>query len=168
MAKYEYSQENPIAEQQNIGKINEIGNDPRYIFLTKGIGYHKNYLRSFEEALRHGFKIYSARLLGELNTFVYINGRPDHMKGHHDDLIMSVAMALYVGQSSYNQLEKVTEQTKAMLNSWEVQSNGDKQKSITDFNPGIPVLPSSGYNTKQFNTEPNRSDYQKYLWLFGK
>jgi len=106
--------------------------------------------------------------LNELNTFVYINGRPDHMKGHHDDLIMSIAMALYVGQNSYNQLEKVTEQTKAMLNSWEVQANTEQQKRITDFNPGVPVMPSSGYSNRQFNTDPGKSDYQKYLWLFGK
>ena len=31
------------------------------------------------------------------STFVYINGRPNHMKGKHDDLIMALAMALYVG-----------------------------------------------------------------------
>lgn len=145
--------------------------NPKAMEKIPGINFNAKRVQiisAFEEALRHGFKVYSARLLGELNTFVYINGRPDHMKGHHDDLIMSVAMALYVGQSSYNQLEKVTEQTKAMLNSWEVQSNADKQKSITDFNPGVPVLPSSGYGGRQFNTEPSRSDYQKYLWLFGK
>ena len=36
----------------------------------------------------------------------YINGRPDHMRGHHDDLIMAIAMALYVAQNSFAQLRK--------------------------------------------------------------
>ena len=72
---------------------------------------------SFEEALRHNFEIRSSRLLNELNTFVYVNGRPDHQKGQHDDLIMAIAMAIYVGENSFTQLEKVTEQTKAMMES---------------------------------------------------
>jgi hypothetical protein len=40
-----------------------------------------------EESLDHGIKIRSRRLLSELNTFVYINGRADHAKGKHDDII---------------------------------------------------------------------------------
>ena len=120
---------------------------------------------AFEEQVRKGFAIRSTRLLNELNTFVYINGRPDHMKGHHDDLIMSISMALYVGQNAYNQLEKVTEQTKALLNSWEVH-NDNTQKSLFEFNPNLPVMSPSGYGDR-FNSNPTKSDYEKYLWLFG-
>jgi hypothetical protein len=122
-------------------------------------------INAFEESLRHGFKVYSSRLLGELNTFVFINGRPDHMKGHHDDLIMSISMALYVGQHSYSQLEKVTEQTKAMLNSWDVVKNDSSQKML-EFNPGLPVMSPSSYGTS-FGTNPTKTDYQNYLWLFN-
>src|SRR6056300_667266 len=80
-------------------------------------------IASFEEALRHNFAIRSMRLFNELGTFVYVNGRPDHQKGQHDDLIMAMAMAIYVGESSFSQLEKVTEQTKAMLDSCAVSTN---------------------------------------------
>ena len=72
-------------------------------------------IQAFEEALRYDFSVRSQRLFNELNTFVYVNGRPDHQKGQHDDLIMSFAMAVYVAETSFAQLEKVTEQTKAML-----------------------------------------------------
>ena len=88
------------------------------------------------------------------------------MKGHHDDLIMSISMALYVGQHSYNQLEKVTEQTKAMLNSWEVSTSEVSQKML-DFNPGLPVMSPSSYGDR-FGNNPTKTDYQNYLWLFGK
>jgi hypothetical protein len=44
---------------------------------------------AFEEQVRKGFAIRSTRLLNELNTFVYVNGRPDHQKGQHDDLIIT-------------------------------------------------------------------------------
>jgi hypothetical protein len=123
-------------------------------------------IAAFEEALRHGFKLYSARLLGEMNTYVYMNGRPDHMKGHHDDLIMSVSMALYVGQNAYNQLEKVNEQTKAMLSSWTV-ADDSTNREITKFNPGMPVLSPTGYQDT-FSSNPTKKDYEQYLWLFGK
>lgn len=143
--------------------------NPKAMEKIPGINFNAKRVQiisAFEEALRHGFKVYSARLLGEMNTFVYINGRPDHMKGHHDDLIMSVSMALYVGQNAYNQLEKVTEQTKAMLNSWEVSNNESSQK-ILDFNPGLPVMSPSSYGDR-FGNNPTKTDYQNYLWLFGK
>ena len=142
--------------------------NPKAMEKIPGINFNAKRVQiisSFEEALRHGFKVYSPRLLGEMNTFVYINGRPDHMKGHHDDLIMSISMALYVGQNAYNQLEKVTEQTKALLNSWEVH-NDSTQKSLIDFNPGLPVMSPSSYGDR-FGSNPTKSDYEKYLWLFG-
>jgi len=121
-------------------------------------------IASFEEALRHGFKIKSSRLYNEMNTFIYINGRPDHQKGHHDDLIMGIAMATYVGENSFNQLQKVTEQTKAMLNSWQVNNNEESSKSIT-FNPVVPSGPMMG--NQRFNNEPSKKDYENYGWLFG-
>ena len=122
-------------------------------------------ISSFEESLRHKFKVYSTRLFNEMNTFVYINGRPDHQKGHHDDLIMSISMATYVAESSFSSLTKVTEQTKAMLDSWTISENSQSTKTLF-FDPVIP----------NFNQRPNemngqsvtKDDYMKYNWLFGK
>ena len=142
--------------------------DPKAMEKIPGINFNSKRVQiisAFEEGLRHGFKVYSSRLLSELNTFVYINGRPDHMKGHHDDLIMAISMALYVGQNSYNQLERVTEQTKAMLDSWSLHTS-EVSKSVTEFNPGLPVMSPSSYGDK-FMSNPTRSDYEKYSWLFG-
>lgn len=119
---------------------------------------------AFEEALRHGFKIRSSRLLNELNTFVYVNGRPDHLKGQHDDLIMACAMPIYVGETSFAQLDKVTEVTKAMVESWTV--NSVPNSHVTDFDPNVPVFPNE--RLSQFNTNPTREEYLKYSWLFGK
>jgi hypothetical protein len=86
-------------------------------------------IASFEEALRHGFKIKSSRLYNEMNTFIYINGRPDHQKGHHDDCIMGISMAIYVAEKSFQSLTKVVNHTKAMLNSWSTVTNENKNTS---------------------------------------
>jgi phage FluMu gp28-like protein len=142
--------------------------DPKQAEKIPGINFNSKRVQiiaSFEEAVRHEFKLKSSRLLNEMNGFVYVNGRPDHQKGGHDDLIMSIAMAMYVAESSFSQLTKVTEQTKAMLNSWMVQEDDLPSKSIA-FNPQIPNMPSR-YGDPNLNSGPSREDYMKYGWLFG-
>jgi hypothetical protein len=141
--------------------------DPKAMDKIPGINFNNKRVQiiaSFEEAMRHKFRIYSARLYNEMNTFVYINGRPDHQKGHHDDLIMSIAMATYVAESSFSKLTKVTEQTKAMIDSWSVNNNEAIKENI-NFDP---VIPHYQDRINQFNNQQvSREDYQKYGWLFG-
>ena len=76
---------------------------------------------------------------------------------------MSIAMATYVAESSFSSLEKVTEQTKAMLESWSVNNNETAAKQI-DFNP---VIPFEHDRINQRNQNITREDYMKYSWLFG-
>jgi hypothetical protein len=86
---------------------------------------------AFEEQLRKGFAVRSSRLLNELNTFVYMNGRPDHMKGSHDDAIMSMSMALYAGDLCFNQLQKTESVNRAMIESWTMSERTyEPQKSF--------------------------------------
>jgi hypothetical protein len=136
--------------------------DPKATEKIPGINFNAKRVQiiaTFEEYLRHGFRINSSRLLNEMNTFIYVNGRPDHQKGQHDDLIMSVAMALYVGETSFSSLNKVTNQTKAMIDSWTVNTNEFNRRQFMD-----PVMPQQQEN---FKREATKSDYENYLWLFG-
>ena len=141
--------------------------DPKSQDKIPGINFNSKrvlIIQAFEEALRFDFALRSQRLFNELNTFVYVNGRPDHQKGQHDDLIMAFAMAVFVGETSFAQLEKATEQTKAMLESWTTEKNTFKDSS-QNFNPG---LPANTYNNMNYGRqEVTKNDYEKYLWLFG-
>ena len=139
--------------------------DPKINDKIPGLNFNSKRVQiisAFEESLRHKFEVRSIRLLNELNTFVYINGRPDHMKGQHDDLIMAMAMAIYVGENSFSQLNKLTEQTKAMVDSWSVRESDQSQK-VANFNPSIPHI----MNGQQNNRQSTRQDYMDYSWLFG-
>jgi len=143
--------------------------NPKTLDKIPGLNFNNKRVQivaSFEEALRHNFEIRSTRLLNELNTFVYINGRPDHQKGQHDDLIMAIAMAIYVGENSFTQLEKVTEQTKAMMESWLVNETPVKNTS-NDFHPSLSALPG-GINHNRHRGQATKQDYQDNSWLFGK
>ena len=139
--------------------------DPKMNEKIPGINFNSKRVQiisAFEEAVRHGFKVYSSRLYNEMNTFIYVNGRPDHQKGHHDDCIMAISMALYVAEKSFQSLEKVVNQTKAMLNSWSTVINENKNTSEF-FNPMIPQMGRQN----PYNQAPTKDDYQKYGWLFG-
>lgn len=141
--------------------------DPKANDKIPGINFNSKRVQivaSFEECLRHDFKVRSQRLFNELNTFVYVNGRPDHQKGQHDDLIMAMAMAIYVSETSFSKLERATEQAKAMIDSWTTDTNMFVE-SHKNFNPGIPVSTYGSYGQER-NTV-TKSDYERYLWLFG-
>tara|TARA_R100000697_G_scaffold8311_1_gene13884 strand:- start:1345 stop:1989 length:645 start_codon:yes stop_codon:yes gene_type:complete len=50
-----------------------------------------------EEFIRNKLiTIYSSRTINEMKTFIWRNGRPQAMKGYHDDLIMALAIACWV------------------------------------------------------------------------
>ena len=143
--------------------------NPKAMDKIPGLNFNNKRVQiiaSFEEAMRHDFKIYSSRLYNEMDTFVYINGRPDHQKGRHDDLLMSIAMCLYVAELSFSKLTKVTEQAKAMLESWSVNNNDSARQNL-DFNPNIPSY-GNRQNPYGQQQQLSRDDYQKYGWLFGR
>ena len=142
--------------------------NPKAMEKIPGLNFNSKRVQivaTFEESLRHDYQVRSTRLLNELNTFVYINGRPDHQKGQHDDLIMAMAMAIYVGENSFSSLEKVTEQTKAMVDSWMVHET-PVRNPVNDYNPSLSAMPNDPYANHR-RGGATKSDYENYLWLFG-
>ena len=61
-----------------------------------------------ELLLGQKLKVTDQRLQHELNTFVYVNGKPRHDTGCHDDMIFALALA-YV---SYEQADYIYQATK--------------------------------------------------------
>lgn len=128
----------------------------------------------FEEQLRHDFIVRSHRLLNELNTFVYINGKPNHMKGAHDDAIMSIAIAMYAGDISFTQLKRNEQQNKAMLESWvmsertyEAPQNNVYSYGTSFDQVGMMQIDSSPYAKSSTSNVPAKEQYNQYSWLFG-
>jgi hypothetical protein len=128
---------------------------------------------AFEEALRKGFQVRSNRLLNELNTFVYMNGRPDHMKGAHDDAIMSLSMALYSADICFNQLEKTENANKAMLESWTMSERTyEVNKSHYSYGTSLDPIGAMATDPSFFHKDnPHnvpKDQYREFSWLFGK
>jgi hypothetical protein len=103
-------------------------------------------------------KIRSIRTLTEIPTFVYVNNRPDHQKGSHDDLLMCLFMANFVGMTSFKDLEKSKGQAKAMIDSWvSTETSVNVMNEIQDSIPGF-------YTD---NKQQTVRQTQEYSWLFS-
>jgi len=71
-----------------------------------------------EEFIRNkSIKINSQRTANELDTFVWVNGRPEAQKGYNDDLVMSLAIGCWVRDTAIINNERNLEYSKAFLNS---------------------------------------------------
>jgi hypothetical protein len=131
-----------------------------------GLNFQKNrntIVSKLEESIRmDSFKIRSKRALMEIETFVFIGGRADHMKGYHDDLLMSIAMCCFVGSTSFKDLEKSKGQAKAMINSWSVETTDTKDSDALKE-----VVGSSFYTDKNTKNNVTTEQFKENMWVFG-
>jgi len=143
-----------LATRKDLGKFKKHDNKmPGF-----NVGANRlNMIAELERVVRQKeAKVKSTRITSEMKTFVYKNGRPDHMDGYHDDCLMAMAMTMWVLQTSFKNLEKMNSTTKAMLNSWMIGSNGSVSK-VSD-GPKPPPKPFI-----QNRNLPN----SEHMWLFG-
>lgn len=136
-------------------------------------GFHATNVRvpmisNLEYKIRtNAIKIRSSRLTSEMKTFIYKNGRPDHMEGYHDDLLMSLAMCLWVMEHSFKKLERLEKQNKAILNSWLNGAHTSTAPTIKDKDPvtGVVTQKINPTHTAYKNAQDPRGQYS---WLFAK
>jgi hypothetical protein len=126
-------------------------------------------------------KVRSTRMTSEMKTFIYKNGRPDHMDGYHDDLLMALAMCLWVVEHSFKNLERLEKQNKAMLSSWVVGAPTKSVTTTSTFNQTTqvkekPTVVSNWIGGENKKNKPNISPIVsknmqdptgQYSWLFG-
>ena len=91
-------------------------------------GFRTNALRlqmisNFIELLKNNsFRVRSTRVISELGTWIFKNGRPDHMDGMHDDLLTCLAMGLFVMQFYMIKNDKIRTKDKIMVGSWAINN----------------------------------------------
>jgi len=141
---------------------------------NKTPGFHANGVRitmisHLEFMIRtNGIKIRSSRMTGEMKTFVYKNGRPDHAEGFHDDLLMALAMPLWVLEHSFKKLQKVNNQTKAILSSWKVGTSS--RDNSDNYETGFVSKDKKLQPKPKFNSRISRNMQDPngdFLWLFS-
>ena len=77
-----------------------------------------------EEFIRNNLiKINSTRLLSEMKTFVWNNGRAEAMRSYNDDLIMACAVGCWVRDTALSTNQRDAEYAKAFVGSITRSSN---------------------------------------------
>ena len=73
-------------------------------------------IAKMEEFIRNNLiKTYSSRLLAEMRTFVWQNGRPQAMRSYNDDLIMACAVGCWVRDTVLATNQRDVEYSKAFM-----------------------------------------------------
>ena len=119
------------------------GSDPnlhKIGFSTQGQSRNQ-ILTKLEEVLRkHKIIIRSSRCIDELKTFVYNGNRAQAMKGKNDDLIMSLAIGVWLYEQTEQKSDVSTSLSDAMLAGFAVNR-----------------IPSAGQESSQVWTPPQRN-----------
>lgn len=141
-------------------------------------GFHSNAVRfqmlsHFANAVRvNEIKIRSKRVVAELDTWIFKNGRQDHQDGCHDDTLTCLAMGYFVVKFHLSDLEKAKERDATFLRAWinsakNIQSvytkplvnNGNKEYSIEPKQGYAPI-----YCEKTLRKTGNTT-IDSYRWL---
>ena len=86
----------------------------------------------------NAFRVRSTRVITEMDTWIWKNGRPDHMDGCHDDSLTCLAMALFVIQFYVIKTDKEKALSKQILASFRVNNMArDMQPAAVDPNQPI-------------------------------
>ena len=74
-------------------------------------------ISKFQEAISDkGVTFYSKRLLEEMRTFIWKNGRPEAQSGYNDDLVISFSIGQYMRDTAFKFKQQGVDLTKSMLN----------------------------------------------------
>ena len=111
-------------------------------------------IAKMEEFIRNKLlTIYSTRLLEEMKTFIWHNGRPQAMRKYNDDLVMACAISCWVRDTAFETNKRELEYKKAFLDSMMTT-----KKEINTTIPGM-----QGYKT--IKTQNTAKQYKDYNWL---
>ena len=134
----------------------------------KGLpGFHSSSVRfqmlsNFANLVKtNQFKIRSKRVISELDTWIFKNGRIDHKDGCHDDTLTCLAMGLFVIQYSMaKQIEAKTKDATILRSMITLNNNIIKNNTTLNNKPNIvqPIYTS--------NSRKNDTTYSANMWLF--
>ena len=112
-----------------------------------------------EEFVRNNLiKVYSSRLVSEMKTFIWKNGRPEAMRSYNDDLMMAAAIACWVRDTALSANQKQIDYQKAFIGSI------GRSDNILDTR----IKGMVGVGRLKLNDELNRhrSNVKQYDWLY--
>lgn len=111
-----------------------------------------------EEFIRNGLiTLYSARLLSEMRTFIWNNGRPEAMRSYNDDLIMACAVGCWVRDTALTTNKRELEYNKAFI--------GGIMKSNNELDTRIKGMIGTKNLKMSQNVKRHQKVQEQFPWL---
>ena len=154
-----YSPKSDILTQEEwIARYNNPNNfTPGFVTSTKS---RPLIIEKFREYVKEKqVKIYSPRLVSEMRTFIWKNGRAEAQQSYNDDLVMSMAIGLYLRDTAIRFRKANLDITRHALNNFTVNRNvpGVEGSAIDS---GVAIY--GGSSTEN----PIMQQYKDNSWLF--
>ena len=133
-------------------------------------GFRSNALRiqmisNFVELLKGNvFRVRSERVISELDTWIFKNGRPDHMDGAHDDNLTCLAMGLFVLQYYMLKTDKLKKKDSSIVQSWVVNNSENTDMNTKHLRNNINMA-NNREMSRKFSPFGNdrEKDYNKFV-----
>jgi hypothetical protein len=106
-----------------------------------------------EYMLDNSFTIRSSRMMAELDTFIWKNGRPEALQGYNDDLIMALCIGLWVRDTAMRLRLEGIEITKYALEK-------------TSYNT-VPLVQRNGMKENPYEMRISGQQTEDITWLLG-
>lgn len=118
-----------------------------------------------EEDIRNGnFIVHSSRLISELRTVIWRNGRPEAMSGYNDDLTIAAAIALYIISVHMQDLINYKEGIISSLNA--ISGHGNLVQDTMEMSNAF--IRSSNSKKDMWTQVGPRGEKISLRWLIGK
>lgn len=115
------------------------------------------------------FKVRSKRVIGELDTWVFKNGKQDHQDGCHDDTLTCLAMGMFVYKFHMGDIQRAKERDAAFLRAWINSANSMKfnitAKTPTEVSIEPVKSPMPFYTQKTLQKSSGNPLIDAYRWL---
>ena len=128
-------------------------------------------LTKLEEVLRNKMiKVYSSRLYDELKTFIWKGNKPQAMKGYNDDLVISLAIGVWLYDTSPDYSRDAMALNEAMLKAMKFTRNEYQDNNMTGhitdkINPFVPIMTSEGSVDKNADKNKSQKIPADFSWL---
>lgn len=115
------------------------------------------------------FKVRSKRVIGELDTWVFKNGKQDHQDGCHDDTLTCLAMGMFVYKFHMGDIQRAKERDAAFLRAWINSANSMKfnitAKTPTEVSIEPVKSPMPFYTQKTLQKSSGNPLIDAYRWV---
>jgi len=135
-------------------------------FATQG-NSRPQILTKLEEVIRNDkISVYSSRLISELKTFIWNNNKAQAQRGKNDDLVMSLAIGVWLYEAKGKKQVKKVDMNAAMLAGFALNKRSEpKHKNMSPFNQQVGILTARGMPVSMGEDHPALSGSADFKWL---